>query len=44
MVAESLNLMKKVKLYGIEAVVDNTKFKNYTLLNDMLNTHVNDLY
>lgn len=44
MVAESLNLMKKVKLYGIEAVVDNNKFKNYTLLSDMLNTHVNDLY
>ncbi len=26
MIAESLNLMKKVKLYGIEAVVDNAKF------------------
>ena len=36
--------MKKVKLYGIEAVVDNDKFKNYTLLSDILATHVKDLY
>lgn len=44
MIAESLNLMKKVKLYGIEAVIDNSKFKNYTLLSDILTTHVTDLY
>lgn len=44
MVAESLNLMKKVKLYGIEAVIDNSKFKNYTLLSDTVSTHVTDLY
>jgi len=36
--------MKKVKLYGIEAVIDNSKFKNYTLLSDILTTHVTDLY
>lgn len=36
--------MKKVKLYGIEAVVDNSKFKNYTLLSDILNVDVSDLY
>ncbi len=40
MIAESLNLMKKVKLYGIESVIDNTKFKNYTLLSEILAGHV----
>lgn len=36
--------MKKVKLYGIESVIDNSKFKNYTLLSDILKNHVSDLY
>ena len=36
--------MKKVKLYGVESVVDNEKFKNYTLLSEMLAAHVSDLY
>jgi hypothetical protein len=36
--------MKKVKLYGIESVVDNNRFKNYTLLSDILVNHVNSLY
>ncbi len=40
MIAESLNLMKKVKLYGVEAVVDNAKFQGYTLLSEMLGKHV----
>lgn len=36
--------MKKVKLYGIEAVIDNSVFKNYTVLSDVLAGHVDDLY
>ena len=27
--------MKKVKLYSVETVVDNSKFGNYTLLNQI---------
>lgn len=44
MVVQNLNLMKKVKLYGIETVVDNSRFKNYTLLSNVLSSHVSDLY
>lgn len=44
MIAENLNLMKKVKLYAIESVIDNSKFKNYTLLSNLTLQYVDDLY
>jgi hypothetical protein len=44
MMYENLNGMKKVKLYSIESVIDNSLFKNYTLLNISSVKYVNQLY
>ncbi len=36
--------MKKVKLYGVQTVLDNSKFQNYTLLSDITVKYVKQLY